>query len=292
MPRDRVPYDASKPRIAAELLLFSEAARALKVLEPVTPVLVIKGASLAELLWQPGERDMTDVDLLVAPNSFAGARRALSAAGWTILASRGRPLANRLHRAFTARSMRGALLDVHASVAQRLRWPVPVTDLLEGAVPLTLGGQPTLRPSFEDSVLIAALNEAKDEHAQHGAGIEDIARLTALDAIDWATVVRRARRWRATVALWLALERARAEFGAAVPDAVRGVLRPRRAAALETLVDLGGRASRLPQSRRLRQAVIGPLVTDSPIRFAVSALAWAAVRAVDAALSPFDAGHE
>lgn len=279
--------DERRDRIAAELLLLTEGGRALDVLARVGPVLVFKGASLSELLWAPGERSMTDVDLLVRPDLLEDARRAMGVAGWSILSTPGRPLGNLLHRAFAAKSPRGILVDVHAHVAQRVRWPVPYQDLHDRAVPFSLGGKNALRPSLEDATLIAALNEAKDEHALHGSSIEDIARIVARGPLDWDLVVKRARAWRATVALWLALERAATRFGAAVPAAVRKTLRPRRGPAIERLLDIGGEnaLSRLMQSRRIRQAVLGPLVTDSPTRFLASALAFVAVRAVDAAAS-------
>lgn len=291
MPR-RLSDDVTKERQAAELLLLSEGARAVGILTPITPVLVVKGASLAELVWQPGERNMTDVDLLLEGSRLNDARRALANAGWTLLAAPRRPVSSLVHRAFSARSPRGSLVDVHAHVAQRLRWPVPVRELLARAVPFRLAGRPAMRPALEDAVLIAAINDAKDELALGGSSIADIARLTALGTLEWASIVERARRYRATVATWLALTRARTQFGAAVPRDVLDELRPRRASALEALVGpVGASRARFADSRRIRQAVVGPLLTDSAPRFVASAVAWAAVRVADLVVTGVGSGE-
>lgn len=230
---------------------------------------------------------MTDVDLLVPPAKLADARRAMRAAGWTMLTTPGRPLGSRIHRAFSASSAQGVIVDVHGHVAQRMRWPMPMGELLVRAIPFTLGRRLALRPSNEDSILIAALNEAKDEFPTTGCSIEDIARLAARGDLDWKALVERTRRYRASVAIWVALERARAQYSAAVPAWVLGELRPRRAAALAFVVGLGGqqRPSVLGGSRRLRQTVVGPLLTDSPSRFLVSAVGWAMLRAADAVVA-------
>lgn len=284
-----MPPDAERRlRIAAQTMLFAEGARALAALAGVGPVLVIKGAATSPLVWAPGERAMTDIDLLVAPDRLADARIAMAAAGFQLLTTSHRPLGSRWHRAFTAKSVRGALIDVHAHIAQSVRWPVPFASLAARAEPFALARTHALRPCLEDAMLIAALNEAKDEYAQGGQGLEDIARMARLP-VDWPALVHGAKQWRATVALWLALERACVRFAAPVPLAVRSALRPRRALVLGALrLDARGhtgtRQPVRPGARRLRQAIVGPLLTDSPARFIASAAGFAVVRAVDAVI--------
>lgn len=275
----------ARQRLAAELLRFAEGRRAIEAIEPVAFVVVIKGAALAPLLWRPGERPMCDVDLLVTPAHLQTARRALRSAGWQMLATAGRPLGSRLHRAFSARGPGGGVVDVHAHIAQRVRWPVPVEEVLSRAVPCTLDQRRAWRPCNEDSLLIAALNQAKDDFAAHGASCEDIARLIARGDLDWQAIIERARCFRARVATWLALEHARTCCSAMVPADVLTALRPRRAIALAKFVDERRTPSLgvVGRSRRARQAVVGPLVTDSLARFAASAVGWAAVRLIDAA---------
>ncbi len=276
----------TRMRQAAEVLLLSDGARALAIIEAVTPALVFKGAALAELLWSPGERNMTDVDLLVDAARLVDARRSLTDAGWTLVTTPGRPVSSRYFRAFSVKSPRGSLVDVHAHVAQRLRWPVPTHELFARAVPFRLGGRPALRPSDGDALLLAAVNDAKDDLLPGGSSVEDIARLIARGSLEWISIVERARRYRVTVATWLALERARTRFGAQVPSDVRAALRPRRAPALAVVLGPGyeGNAA-LERFRRVRQAVMGSLTTDSPPRFLVSALAWGAARLADAAVA-------
>jgi hypothetical protein len=219
---------------------------------------------------------MVDVDLLVHPRNLSRARAAFARArapGWTFFTQGGaRPLGARLHRAFTVRSDKGSLVDVHAHVAQSVRWPLRFDDVLARSQTFTLGRREARRAGVEDAIVIAALNLAKDDYAQHATSIEDISRLVARTAVDWTLVERIATSSRARVAVWIALERA----GVAAEMVAR--LRPRRAPLVQRAIE------RAPSSRRLRQATVGALLTDSPARFAASAIAFAGVRAADAAL--------
>jgi hypothetical protein len=262
-------------RIGAEALLLDAGARAVAVLEAagVRDVVVFKGASLIGLAWAPGERNMVDVDLLVHPRNLARARTAfLRDDAWTCIEGVGRPLGARVHRAFTVRSDKGALVDVHAHVAQSVRWPLRFDDVLARSHVFTMGRREARRAGVEDAIVIAALNLAKDDYAQHATSLEDISRLAARTAVDWTLVERIATSARARVAVWTALERA----GVATEVVAR--LRPRRAPLVRRAIE------RAPSSRRLRQATVGALLTDSPARFAASAIAFAGVRAADAAL--------
>ncbi len=268
-------------RIAAEMFLLDAGARAIAVLEAngVRDVLVVKGASLVGLAWSPGERNMVDVDLYVNRRDFRRARAAFAhAAAWAFIEKRGRPLGVRLHRAFTVRSDKGSLVDVHAHVAQSVRWPLRFDDVLARSHAFTLGRREARRPCVEDAIVIAALNLAKDDHAQHTSSIDDIARLASRARVDWLLVERIASSARARVALWIALDRARKVHQARVPDEVIARLRPRRA----RLVDAA--LARAPSSRRMRQATVGALLTDSLARFVASSVAFVVVRAADAAL--------
>lgn len=273
--------------VAAQAMLFHEGARAYALLDGArVPVAVIKGAATGPLLWRDGERSMTDVDLLVPPRRLREARAIFAARGgaeWALVETPRRPLGVRLHRAFTVKSARGVLIDVHGAVAQTARWPHDVDGILSRSLDAKLGRHAVRRACDEDCILIAALNAAKDEHALASSGIEDIARLAAQRAVAWDDVVARARAWRATVATWVALERARTAHGARIPVQVVDALRPRRARARALVVALD--AARWHTSRRMRQAVVGPLLTDSPARFAASAVGFAAVRTADGALS-------
>lgn len=265
-------------RVAAQAMLLHEGARAYALLAAHMPVVVVKGAATAPLLWADGERAITDVDLLVPWRRLADARAqfAHDGNGWTLIEARHRPLGVRLHRAFTVRSARGMLVDVHGAVAQRVRWPHDVDGILARAVPMSMGRHTVRRASDEDLLLIAALNEAKDEHALKSSSIEDIARLARVRPIAWDVVVERARQWRATVATWTALDRACEIHDAPIPPATLRALRPRRARLLRGALDAH------LSSRRVRQTIVGPLLTDSPARFAASAAGFLAVRSLDA----------
>jgi hypothetical protein len=272
-------------RAAGELRILHTAELAVAAVAPVADVVVYKGAALAQLLYRPGERAMADVDLLVRPRDLRAATAALEQAGWRLRPEPTRPLGYRWHWALTFVRDGAASVDLHASPAQRMRWKVGVDGVFERATPLRLGAVEARRPCDVDAVLLAALNDAKDEHASRSFGTEDAARLIARGELDWAALVMRAREWRARVAVWVTLLRAQERFGAAVPAEVFDELRPRRARALLAALDRGGGL----RMRRVRQAVLGPLLTDSPQRFTASAVGFAGIRALDlvlAAVSP------
>lgn len=276
-------------RIANNLLLLSAAARALRALDNAgVATLVLKGASLIDTVFAIDERAMADVDLLVRARDLRSAEHALSTTGAARVRDTGRPWSSKVHYAGAYRLPEGVDVDIHTSLAVALRWRIPIEDLFARSVPMRLNAACSARRLCnEDLLLYVAINQASDDYASDARPAMDVARVVETLAVDWDSLVERARSWRCSAATWLTLEHGRRHAGAPVPLDVIRALRPSRlrSAYLQRLLALDAATPyRFPRhDRRLRQLLIGPAATDAPWRFVAAGLRFVALRSVDAA---------
>lgn len=274
--------------IAANLWLLEGAARAVRALDAASvDALVLKGASLIDAVYAIDERRMADVDVLVRGRDLRRAEAALAELGAERVVWTDRPLGGRAHYACAYTLPGGVEIDVHTALATAPRWRAPVDLLFERSAPMQLNDSVAAhRLGNEDLLLYVAINQASDDFASDARPALDAARIVERLPIAWDEVVTRARAWRCTVALWLTLEHARRHAGAAIPERVRRALRPAtaRRAVLERLLALDAPTPyRFPgHSRRLRQLLVGPAVTDDGWRFAAATARFAALRGLDA----------
>jgi hypothetical protein len=128
-------------------------------------------APSARAYGDPGLRECSDLDLLVAPEDLGAAGEILRAAGY-LPRHRFRPRAGALFRAVDGdypwrHAAHGGLVDVHCRVAS-LRFGVDLSThaLLGRAIPARLGGTTVPTLSDEDHLLVLALHGAKHRWAR------------------------------------------------------------------------------------------------------------------------------
>lgn len=281
--------------IGRAVWLLDAAARACAVLAAAgVQVCVVKGASLVGWVYEPGERPMQDVDLLIAPRDRARATTALLAAGYRRVGRPHSPTGMWLHPTLDWTSPSGVLVDLHTTIGALLRFPVPSDAILVRAVPHATLGPHALRPCHVDAVVLHALDVAKDDGAPKPTANQDLLRLVGDGAagLDWDEVVRRARRVGCAGTLWWRLQALLATGdprATHVPAAALAALAPhapRRA--LLRVVQRGGLRPDRPLPPRLaplRRTVAGLAHSDFAGRYLAAAALFAARSVVDHGLA-------
>ncbi len=275
---------------ARNVMLLSEAEAAIAALASAgIPVLVVKGAALLGAVYHLEERAMEDVDLLVPHDRGATASAALARAGFSRGGDPRRPLASRRHHACAFWRDPMLRIDLHSRLAYPPRWQLDGAGLFSRAV--TWAAAPdgwARRLSDEDLLVHLAVSEAAGELTGDGRASLDAQRVIDRLCPNWEALVARARESRSVIASWLLLRHARMHRGVEIPAWVEDALRPDplRASLLHRLLRLDQatpyRFTNHP--RRLRQALVAPLVTDSPLLLAGAAARFAALRTADLAL--------
>ncbi|MHB8838647.1 MAG: nucleotidyltransferase family protein [Gemmatimonadaceae bacterium] len=184
-----------------------------------------KGPALAaELHGDPGARDFTDLDLLIAAADRDRAVAVLRAAGYESPARytvREERVYSRWEGA-THLARDGALpVEVHWRVqAPRYGGPQDPSEIVERAHRFALGGGTVLVPQREDVCVLLALHGVK--HAWSSLlWLADFVAAASQPAVDWTVVRRRAAEWGVGRALHCALLLARDLALLDVPHAVR-----------------------------------------------------------------------
>lgn len=249
------------------------------------PWLVLKGPVLAEHHYaRPDLRCATDLDVLVPGPRLGAALEAVASAGGEVLDTNWRLLRELGAGELLVRLRHGTLLDLHwrlfneAPVRRALA--VPLADVMGRSRAVRLG--PVAAATLDPVDTVVHLGA----HATLSGGnrlvwSKDLERVVATAPPAWDEVVGRARAWRAGPAVGLALARARALLGAAVPDGVpealaggRSFLRagalvdrlapPARSTGNRSVVRLVSRSARATSGasaaelgRRLAGAVVG-----------------------------------
>ena len=188
------------------------------------PVIVLKGASLAEAVYgDVALRPMCDSDLLVPQTDLARAEAVLFDLGG-------------VHKQFQEKESRrrpkhhappilicDLAIELHRTIvtpAAPVR--VDVAGLWDRACPATVAGIEVLSLSPEDLLLHLCLHFCYDNGCVGLRYLCDIAETIRHfgSGLDWPRIADRARKWDATKFAGLSLHLARAMLGAAVPDDV------------------------------------------------------------------------
>ncbi len=197
----------------------------------VGPIVLLKGAALGPLLYGDASlRPMNDLDVLVAPSQRPPAMAALTAIGFTPVATHpGRPASYAaspdwlLGRAEVPGRVNAAV-ELHATLGPPWRFPVDVAGVLARAVPMPDGS--ALRLGDTDLLVHLAIHLAKEQMGGTLKHLVDVHRFITQRAVAWDAVVDRARAWGARTALWLTLSLCQDALMTAVPEGVLGQLRP------------------------------------------------------------------
>ncbi|MCM2266967.1 MAG: nucleotidyltransferase family protein [Elusimicrobiales bacterium] len=209
-----------KAAAAREILLLGALAEARAAAAAAGVELVpLKGAALLELgLYQPGERGMTDADVLVRPRDLELFEKVLRKLGYQAMPDSAdawfRPCGG---------SAPPAILDVHTGL-----WHIRDTEeLFSWGLEPVPGG---LRLNLADLFIHAAVHPLLHHGELTARALEDCARLAASAAGSgekfWALVARKAAVYGLRPALWPAVRRL-AAGPAGVPSAALAALEPR-----------------------------------------------------------------
>lgn len=198
------------------------------------PVMALKGAALHLTLYRrAGEREMTDLDLIVRPDDLDRAMKLLEDLG----CHRGEVAFREdffpryyYEIQYRAGSISPVNVDLHVRPFRVLRFCrfVPDDALWERAVPVAIGGATVLVPAPDDTLIHLAAHSAL-----HGNALEkwlgDIDRWIRAKAIDWERFLATVKSWRLAAAVRSGIEAAEGVFGPALPGEVRGRLAAMRA---------------------------------------------------------------
>jgi hypothetical protein len=249
-PLRRAPGVPREELAAVEARLARQGARHLRVLADLRgaagalegiPWFAAKGPVLAETVYpSPELRAYGDLDLVVPAGAFERAVRALEAMG-AVIEDRNWALLRRDRRGqLHVRLPLGTLADVHWHLvnrgAVRDQFRVGMEELFARVGWADLAGLriPVLEPT--DALLHLALH-ASLSGCNRLVWLQDIAAMLRRGGVSLEDLVRRARAWRVSAQVAIALDHAARVLGAPVPP--------------ETLRDLYGSRARAAVSRRL-----------------------------------------
>ena len=228
---------------SARSLFISDAQRRVvgALLAAEVPALLLKGAALVETVYpDPAQREMLDLDILVAPEQIARASLALAPLGY-------RP--SEVADALGETSMQLEPTSPHApalvgreqlvAVELHHHLTIPgegrrfqIDQIWDRARPSSRG--PHLLPSPEDLLLHVSLHFTRNRlggsyRRRHTGGalaqVCDIARIVEHEHLHWARLVASARSYGLDTRVFLALFAAR-ELGVAVPEDALAELQP------------------------------------------------------------------
>jgi len=182
--------------------------------------LALKGLALSHLFYpHPALRTMGDIDLLVQPEEFHRARRALETLGWRPVAAEPASRMGHLHGLAFAR--RGdPELDLHAHALLECCSPDADRGLFERAVSLELPGLLARTISPADHLLHVCVHGLRWSSAPaiHWASDATLILQRAGKQLDWSVLVAEARNRDLAFPLARALRMVRDELGAPVDE--------------------------------------------------------------------------
>ncbi len=209
--------------LAGQLQVEADLRRLLRVLDS-TSVLwaAVKGPVLADHWYRPpGQRDYSDLDVVVAPSEFGRVLTALTSQG-VRLVDRNWTLALLQQRAeLSLQLWHGTALDLHWHVLNtpvlRAEIPLDITATLARTQRVTLNDRQSVRTlDPEDTLLHLCLHTTLS--GGHRLGwYRDIEQVVSRGTVDWDTFITRTLAAGAGLPVCIALHRARRLAGALIP---------------------------------------------------------------------------
>jgi len=173
--------------------------------------MLIKGMGLLGEIYEPQERPMQDIDLMVRQHHFDRAVSVLMEAGYFKREHPGREITwERMYHdeLFPPADEHGVVVEVHRHFVQPERYRVDVDEVWSGALKQKWFKGTALIPSWEDHVIILATH-----HARHGHGfreddvqnVKDVRRIIEIKDLDFDAVADKAIKWGCSQVAWLML---------------------------------------------------------------------------------------
>ncbi len=220
---------------ARNAVLFRALKTVLEVLSAErTPVIVLKGAALAELVYpQRALRPMADIDLLIREEDLEGAERRLRSIGYEVAHDpQTKEELRQRHHHWVFRSARpdvgGIPVELHWSLdppGRPVAWDVRA--LFERATPASIAGADALVLGPEDLILHLCLHLCRHRFNGGVIALCDIAATVSHydGRLDWAKVEARATESGASEYAFVPLRLAADLMGAGVPPSILASLR-------------------------------------------------------------------
>jgi len=282
----------SRAALAQQLLVTRQLSDLLPALEQrnIRSVL-LKGTAFWTCLYEPGERPVSDIDLLVHPRDFEQAKAALIDLGYERYEAENRPATTRAyynHGFRPARGQPGTVVELHRCLTHPIRYDIDMDGLVDRAEPCVAGRTRAWRLSPEDALLHLAIHRSMhfggfDEDPRNH---EDAHRIVSQRHIDWDSLAARAGAWGCATVLWILLDSIARRHGTPVPADVLGRIQPSRV----RIKYLGRALHRFNGAWTLRRQdlpgwqrrfAVFPLQLDRPGQFARSAWFYGTTRLRD-----------
>lgn len=197
-------------------------------------VLLLKGAGLAHSAYaRPTERPMGDIDVLVREDEAQRAWELALADGWARRRDVPEERSYADHQHLSPLEDGDGLqigLELHTALfTPQAPFVLPAAQMWQSARRIMVGGQPAYVPSPEDQLLHAALHFAWSHEMMFGGfrTLRDVERIVGASAVDWPTLVRKARAARGATCCYWTLRLARDLAGVQIPADVLSQLQPR-----------------------------------------------------------------
>ncbi|MBM2840101.1 MAG: hypothetical protein HW412_629 [Bacteroidetes bacterium] len=210
--------------------LYQALEKVLKKLEAGSiPVLVLKGAHLAELVYENiALRPMDDIDLLVHKQDLSKTEEALLGLGYVHTETKP-PVTSPHHLTPFVKSGEAAI-EIHWTIPPSDLFRIDVDGIWERSRTATISGVATRVLGPEDLLLHLCLHASV--HHRFGIGLRplcDIAETVRRyeSELDWDELQQRSRGWGAVTAVYLTLRVAAELVGAAVPKTILERMMPR-----------------------------------------------------------------
>ena len=285
---------AARPSAALvqQLLLTKQAEELLGAFaERSIPAILLKGTAFWTSIYQPGERPVSDIDILVREQDLDRAGAVFEDLNYDRHLTDNRPATMRsfYNHGYMPRNRHGrTAVELHRCLTHPIRYDIDVPGLFDRAEPCTLGRAPALRLSPEDSLLHLAIHRSV-----HSGGFdedprnhEDAHRIIAQRDVDWDALISRAARWGCATVTWIMFDSIAHRHGTPVPPEVLHRLLPGRPRQ-QYLHRMFRRANGAWALRRQdlpgwqRRLAVFPLQLDRPDQFARSAWFYGRTRLQD-----------
>lgn len=193
------------------------------------PMLVLKGPHVAAVLYDdPAQRDYCDLDVLVRPENFVRAARALVAGGFCLNSPNPRRLASeRADYQLQFRSPRGVLLELHRALADTSQFRSDVEGFFHRSEEFEFGELQARGLGTEDLLLHLCLHFGKRHFiTSEKKHLRDIAHLVERRVVEWDVFLARVHASRCKIVTYFCLRAVQEQNETQVPAKVLESLRP------------------------------------------------------------------
>lgn len=212
--------------------LYHELANVLKgFLQESIPVIVLKGAHLAELVYSNiALRPMDDIDLLVRKHDLERAEKNLIEMGYVHLSADAERMKSTTPHHLTPFRKNGCSpVEVHWTLPSMGSFEKDADEIWARGHNVTIAGCPACVLSPEDLLLHVSIHASL--HHRFGLGLRPLSDVAAItdrygDVLDWEQIRTYAREWRLTSGVYLTLHLAKEIVGARIPDQVLRAMEP------------------------------------------------------------------